>query len=118
VSLIVCYVAYLSLDMAIGLIFPWDCLLFEATVLSLFLPATYALPELRAVGVPAASLTWVYRLLVFRVMFCFGKQKFLGSTSKDLAYLKGFLVSSWPRGATLTSPPSPIRRPSRACSTK
>ena len=26
-------------------------------------------------------------------MFGFGKQKFLGSTNKDLAYLKGFLVS-------------------------
>ena len=26
-------------------------------------------------------------------MFGFGKQKFLGSTNKDLAYLKGFLIS-------------------------
>ncbi|HEX4339697.1 MAG TPA: lipase maturation factor family protein [Polyangiaceae bacterium] len=93
VALIVCYAAYLSLDMAIGLIFPWDCLLFESSVLSLFLPETHALPDLHAVAAPAPALTWAFRLLVFRVMFGFGKQKFLGSTSKDLAYLKGFLVS-------------------------
>jgi len=92
-ALVVCYVAYLSLDMAIGLIFPWDCLMFESTVLSLFLPATHALPDLHAVSAPAPALTWAFRLLVFRVMFGFGKQKFIGSTSKDLAYLKGFLVS-------------------------
>ncbi len=92
IALAVCYGSYLSLDMATGLIFPWDCLLFEGTVLSLFLPATHALPDLRAVAAPAAALTWAYRLLVFRVMFGFGKQKFFGSTSKDLSYLKGFLV--------------------------
>jgi hypothetical protein len=88
----VCYVCYLSLDLMVGLIYPWDCLLFEASVLSLFLPATYALPELAAVSSPAPALAWAHRLLLFRVMFGFGKQKFMGSTSKDLTYLKGFLI--------------------------
>jgi hypothetical protein len=92
-GIVSCYVSYLSLDMAIGLIFPWDCLLFESAFLSLFLPETLALPDLSAVAAPAPALTWAFRLLLFRVMFGFGKQKFLGSTSKDLAYLKGFLVS-------------------------
>jgi hypothetical protein len=32
-------------------------------------------------------------LLVFRVMFGFGKQKFMGSRKEDTAYLKGFLVN-------------------------
>jgi hypothetical protein len=92
-ALLTCYICYLSLDLAIAIIFPWDCLLFEATVLGLFLPAAHALPDWRAVAAPAPALAWAYRLLLFRVMFGFGKQKFLGSRSKDLAYLKGFLVN-------------------------
>jgi hypothetical protein len=91
-ALALCYVCYLSLDLPMGLIFPWDCLLFESTVLSLFLPATHALPDFTAVAAPAPALTWAYRLLVFRVMFGFGKQKFLGSRPKDTAYLRGFLM--------------------------
>ncbi len=89
----VCYVCYLSLDMAIGLIFPWDCLLFESTLLALFVPATLPLPAIAAVGTPAPLIAWAFRLLLFRVMFGFGKQKFVGATSKDRAYLKGFLVA-------------------------
>ncbi|MET0386101.1 MAG: lipase maturation factor family protein [Polyangiales bacterium] len=92
-ALAVCYLCYLSLDFAIALIFPWDCLLFESTLLALFLPETLPLPALEAVSAPAPALTWAYRLLVFRVMFGFGKQKFLGSRNEDLAYLKGFLVN-------------------------
>ena len=92
-ALAICYVCYLSLDLAIGLIFPWDCVLFEATLLGLFLPNTHALPTLEAVSGPAPALTWAYRLLVFRVMFGFGKQKFLGARKLDLAYLKGFLTN-------------------------
>ncbi len=92
-AILVCYVCYLSLDLAIGLIFPWDCLMFECVILALFIPPTHSLPNLSAVAAPAPALAWAYRLLVFRVMFGFGKQKFLGSTSKDLSYLKGFLLS-------------------------
>lgn len=92
-ALLACYVTYLTLDMVGGLIFPWDCLCFESLVLALFLPETLPLPELAAVAAPAPALTWAYRLLIFRVMFGFGKQKFIGATSKDWAYLKGFLVA-------------------------
>ena len=92
-ALLTCYLCYLSLDLAIGLIFPWDCLLFEAAVLGLFLPPTHALPELAAVAAPAPALAWAYRLLVFRVMFGFGKQKFMGAKREDMAYLKGFLIN-------------------------
>jgi hypothetical protein len=91
-ALVVCYLCYLSLDLPMGLVFPWDCLLFESTVLALFLPATHALPQLTAVAAPAPLLTWAYRLLMFRVMFGFGKQKFIGSRPKDMAYLRGFLM--------------------------
>ncbi|HMJ15187.1 MAG TPA: lipase maturation factor family protein [Polyangiaceae bacterium] len=92
-ALATCYVCYVSLDVAMALIFPWDCLLFECTLLGLFLPGTHLLPELASVAAPAPALTWGYRLLLFRLMFGFGKQKFIGSRSKDLAYLKGFLVN-------------------------
>ena len=92
-ALLGCYLTYLTLDMVGGLIFPWDCLCFESLVLALFLPATHALPDLSAVSAPAPAIAWSYRLLVFRVMFGFGKQKFIGATSKDWAYLKGFLVA-------------------------
>lgn len=92
-AIAVCYICYLSLDMAIGLIFPWDCVLFEAVILGLFLPETLPLPSIAAVGTPAPAIAWAYRLLVFRLMFGFGKQKFLGATKKDRAYLKGFLVA-------------------------
>ena len=54
-ALAVCYVCYVSLDLMVGLIYPWDCLLFEASVLGLFLPGTHALPELTRVGGAAAG---------------------------------------------------------------
>jgi hypothetical protein len=92
-GLLTCYVCYLSLDLPMSLIFPWDCLLFECAFLGLLLPATHALPNLHAVAAPAPALAWAYRLLLFRLMLGFGKQKFIGSRSKDLAYLKGFLVA-------------------------
>jgi hypothetical protein len=92
-ALLTCYVCYLSLDLAVALVFPWDCFLFECALLGLLLPATHALPNLHAVAAPAPALTWAYRLLLFRLMFGFGKQKFVGSRAKDLAYLKGFLVA-------------------------
>jgi hypothetical protein len=89
----VCYVCYLSLDLAMALVLPWDTLLLETTVLALFLPATHALPSLGAVHAPAPALAWAFRLLLFRVMFGFGKQKFIGSRKQDLAYLKGFFLN-------------------------
>ncbi|HEX4477236.1 MAG TPA: lipase maturation factor family protein, partial [Polyangiaceae bacterium] len=92
-GLVGCYVCYLSLDTPVGLIFPWDSLLFESTVLALFLPHVRALPNLEALSAPAPALAWAYRILLFRLMFGFGKQKFFGSRNKDLSYLKGFLVA-------------------------
>src|SRR5262249_47575218 len=74
-ALATCYVCYLSLDLALALVLPWDTLLFETTVLCLFLPPTQMLPSLEAAAAPAPALTWAFRLLFFRVMFGFGKQK-------------------------------------------
>jgi hypothetical protein len=91
--LFVCYACQLSLDVAMALIFPWDCLLFECTLLGLFLPATRLLPDLASSALPTPALAWAYRLLMFRVLFGFGKQKFAGSRRQDLAYLRGFLIN-------------------------
>src|ERR1700753_3623161 len=54
-AIVAFYVSSLSPGMAIGLIFPWDCLLFESAVLSLFLPDTHALPDLTATAAPAPA---------------------------------------------------------------
>jgi hypothetical protein len=92
-AFIVCYVCYLSLDLPMGLIFPWDCLMFEAILLGIFLPALDPLPELTSSAAPAPLLTWAYRIMLFRVMFGFGKIKFAGATKADTSYLKGFLTA-------------------------
>jgi hypothetical protein len=92
-GLLFCYLAYLSLDLPMGLIFPWDAALFEASFFSLFLGPTLPLPSLAAVHPPEPAIAWMYRLLLFRVMFGFGKFKFLGATKSDRGYLKGFLIN-------------------------
>ena len=92
-GILACYVAYISLDKSIGLVFPWDSMLFELGFLSLFLPRWSALPELAATTTPAPLLVWAYRLLVFRVLFGFGKVKFAEATKEDRAYLSGFLAN-------------------------
>lgn len=110
-ALAACYAAYLSLDVAIRLIFPWDCTLFEAGFFAMFLPATHALPELSAVAAPDPALAWMYRLLVFRVLFGFGKFKFLGSTRDDSGYLKSFMLNQplpSPVGWAMNAMPLPL----------
>jgi hypothetical protein len=89
----VAYVLFLSLDVALRLSFPWECVLLETGILALFLPATLPLPELAATHTPAPVIAWAYRFLLFRVVFGFGKFKFIGSTRNDLTYLKGFLIN-------------------------
>jgi len=92
-ALLGCYVLYLSLDVAVRLTFPWECVLFEAGFLALFLEPTLLLPELSATAAPESIVAWGYRLLLFRVLFGFGKFKFIGSTRQDRAFLRGFLIN-------------------------
>ncbi len=98
---------YLSLDMPVGLKFPWDSLLLEAGFLAPLLPATASLLSLptTAAAAPAAPLTFaalhlppagvafLYRLLLVRVMVGFGRVKFEGHKSRDNCYIQGFLIS-------------------------
>ncbi len=92
-ALFFCYLVYLSFDRAITLVYPWDALLFEAGFWGAFLPATELLPSIDAVAAPDPAVAWAYRLLVFRVIFGFGKHKFLGSTREDSGFLKGFFIT-------------------------
>jgi hypothetical protein len=92
VGILGCYVFYLSLDLPVGLLFPWDCVLLEAGFMGLFLAPTLPLPELAAVAPPQPIVAWAYRLLLLRVMLGFGKFKFTTSSREDWGYLKGFLI--------------------------
>jgi hypothetical protein len=93
VAFLLAYLAYLSLDRGVYLVYPWDSLLFEAGIWALFLPTTHLLPDVTATAAPLPSVVWVYRLLVFRVMLGFGKHKFVGSTKQDKGFLKPFFVN-------------------------
>jgi hypothetical protein len=88
-----CYLVYLSLDRAFTLVYPWDCMLFEAGFWGMFLPATALLPQLGTLAAPSPLIAWVYRLLALRVIWGFGKHKFLGSKPQDSGFLKGFLIN-------------------------
>ncbi|MEW5848934.1 MAG: lipase maturation factor family protein [Myxococcota bacterium] len=88
----VCWVAYLSLDVVIGLTFPWESMLLEACFLAIFLPPLDPLPSL-AMPAPPPVLAFAYHLLLFRVLFGFGKHKFSPDAKKDPNYLRGFLIS-------------------------
>lgn len=92
-AFLACYLAYLALDRPATLIYPWDCMLFEAGFWGMFLPATRMLPDVDVVHAPDPAVAWVFRLLVFRVMFGFGKHKFLGTRREDHGFLRGFLVN-------------------------
>lgn len=87
-----CWLLYLSLDLPMGLVYPWDSALLECGFWAMLLPATATLPDARALSAPAPEIAWVFRLLLFRILFGFGKQKFAGSTRSDVGFLHGFFV--------------------------
>lgn len=90
-ALLACFLIYLSLDVA-ALIFPWDCLLFEVGVLTLFLPETLPLPALETSALPLPIAAFAIRFLLIRVMWGFAKLKFIGTKPGDDLYLRGFLA--------------------------
>ena len=87
------WIAYLSLDVAVGLTFPWESMLFEAGLLAILLPPLERLPALRMSAIPDPLLMWMFQWLLFRVLFGFGKNKFTREALGDHLYLRSFLIS-------------------------
>ena len=87
-------VCLLSLDVGLDLSYPWDCLLYEAGWLALFLPHSLPLWE-GTIGLSdhvEPFLSGLFRWLMFRVMIGFGKIKFQGHSPRDNGYIQGFLI--------------------------
>ncbi|HEY1297058.1 MAG TPA: lipase maturation factor family protein [Chloroflexota bacterium] len=92
VGLIVCWIFYLSLDVALQFIYPWDCLLLEAGLLALMLPVVEPLPGWAATALPMPIVVVAFQVLLVRVLWGFGKLKFVGMSRHDFGYLKEFLI--------------------------
>src|SRR5215831_12534471 len=92
VGLIVCWICYLSLDVAIQFIYPWDCLLLEAGLLALMLPLVEPLPGWAATALPMPIVVLAFQVLLVRVLWGFGNFKFIGMSRHDFGYLKEFLI--------------------------
>ncbi len=90
-ALLLCWSLYVSLDVC-SLIFPWDCLLLEASVLALFLPEAPALPTIELATLPLPLASFAFRFLLIRLMWGFAKLKFIGTKGGDSLYLRGFLA--------------------------
>ncbi|MEO8392602.1 MAG: lipase maturation factor family protein, partial [Chloroflexota bacterium] len=93
ISLFVCWACFLSLDMAFSLAYPWDSLLMEAGFLAIFLPPVQVLPHIESSASTLPIVVFAYNFLIFRLMFGFGKFKFLGTNRKERLYLKPFLIN-------------------------
>jgi hypothetical protein len=91
-GLLVCWVSYLSLDVALDFIYPWDCLLFEAGFLALLLPVVEPLPGLATTALPSPIVVFALQVLLARLLWGFGKFKFVGMTRHDFGYLKEFFI--------------------------
>lgn len=87
------FIIYLSFDVALGFSYPWDSLLFETMILGSFLPQLAFFPHLEALEEPHAVIAFLYRFLLFRLLFGFGKYKFSKPNFKDSGYFKNFLIN-------------------------
>jgi len=88
----VMFIVYVSYSNLMNLMYPWDCLLMESLFLAIFLPLaspfSLSLPTL-----PIPLLCLAFKFLIFRLMFGFGKFKFIGASTREFSYLKGFLIN-------------------------
>ena len=92
-GLVLCWVCYLSLHPAVGLAYPWECLLLAGRLPRSVSPRAKALPDFSASTLPLPAVAWAYRWLLFRMVLGFGKIKFEGVNRKELGYLKAFFIA-------------------------
>lgn len=86
-------VCLLSLDCAIGLAMPWDCLLLELGWLGALLPPLLPVPSIETAALPHPAVAWMCRWLLWRLIFGFGKLKFSGTDhEKDRMYIRDFMI--------------------------
>ena len=88
-----CWAMWLSLQFSLRTVFPWETLLLESGFLCLFLPATQMLPRLAAAELPHPLIPFIFQLLVFRLLFGFGRTKFMGISRRDWVYTRDFLMN-------------------------
>ena len=74
-GLAIMWSVYLSYATSMNLMFPWDCLLLESAFLALFLPSLAGPASMHTVAPPGSLLAFCFRLLIFRLLFGFGKMK-------------------------------------------
>ena len=90
-SAFVCWSAYLSLYAAAPhfLSFQWDILLLEAGFLAFFLVPPFAMRLTKATPAPSVLVIWLYRFLIFKLMFSSGVVKLSSGdvTWRDLSAL-------------------------------
>eukprot|EP01138_Halocafeteria_seosinensis_P014580 gb/GECG01014885.1/.p1 GENE.gb/GECG01014885.1/~~gb/GECG01014885.1/.p1 ORF type:complete len:1228 (+),score=133.40 gb/GECG01014885.1/:1-3684(+) len=101
------WIMALNTDKVVGMLYPWDCLIMESGVLALFLPRLNCMP-LSIFGSDAAEnwqeglstdvapnglMVFMFRYLLFRLMFGFGKLKFVDTLKKDDLYVKYFYIN-------------------------
>jgi hypothetical protein len=65
----------------------------ESGFLAIFLPNLSSPFSLRVSTMPLSLLAFSFRQLTFRVLFGFGKFKFIGASLKEFSYLRGFMIN-------------------------
>ena len=92
-GIFLCWSVYLSYANVMNFMYPWKVLILETGFLTMFLPCLQMgwLTPLEHAANPL--LLFSLRYLIFRLMFGFGKFKFIGMKLHDLSYLKGFLIN-------------------------
>jgi hypothetical protein len=87
--MLVCYVVYMSWTNSQSevIAYPWESLLCETSALALLLHPT---------SPPSPYVAWLFRWLLFRLMFGFGKKKFAWGSEwyKHTMYIREFFVNN------------------------
>ncbi len=108
-----CWAVWLSFHFPLRLVYPWDTVLLEAGFLCLFLPDAALVPAIAATELPHPLLPFIFQLLIFRVLFGFGKTKFLGIRWRDFNYTRYFLMNMplcSPLGWRFSKLPDPVHK--------